>query len=132
MHTTQLTFLPDDYDFSVNKDYSRWSSLDVTAEIPSTESLLKTGSSPNVVILISDVKINEVLIDDRHIIIGQLWIQERLAHKDIGLGNVLGTEKPADLLTKHLPRETMAKHLSFSGLIVRDGRAEAGLKTASI
>ena len=66
----------------------------------------------------------------RHVQTRYLWIQERVACKDVSLGKALGTENPADLLTKHLPRETIAKHLEFSGLIIRGGRAEAGLKTS--
>ena len=66
----------------------------------------------------------------RHIQTQYLWIQERVASKDVSLGKVLGTENPADLLTKHLPRETMAKHLEFSGLVIKGGRAEAGLQTS--
>ena len=67
----------------------------------------------------------------RHIQTQYLWIQERVAAKDIGLKNVLGTDNPADLLTKHLPREVMERHLEFSGLVVKGGRAEAGLKTGT-
>ena len=49
----------------------------------------------------------------RHIQTQYLWIQERVAHKEIGLQTVLGTENPADLLTKHLPRAIVEKHLEF-------------------
>ena len=65
----------------------------------------------------------------RHIQTQYLWIQERVANKDVGLQKVLGTENPADMLTKHLPREALERHLEFSALLIKGGRAEAGLKT---
>ena len=59
----------------------------------------------------------------RHIQTQHLWMQERVANKEVSISKVLGTENPADLLTKHLPRETMAKHIEFSGLIIKGCRA---------
>ena len=40
----------------------------------------------------------------RHINISCLWIQERLEEKQLELRKVLGTNNPADMMTKHLAR----------------------------
>ena len=45
----------------------------------------------------------------RHININCLWIQERQNEKDLELRKVLGTENPADLMTKHLARQPLDK-----------------------
>ena len=45
----------------------------------------------------------------RHININCLWIQERQNAKDLELRKVLGTENPADLMTKHLARQPLDK-----------------------
>ena len=47
----------------------------------------------------------------RHLATGQLWIQEKIRHGDLSLFKVLGTENPADLLTKHVPREACDTYL---------------------
>ena len=52
-----------------------------------------------------------------------LWVQERINNKDITLGNVWGTENPADLLTQHLDSKTLATHMSLFGMRVLSGRA---------
>ena len=61
----------------------------------------------------------------RHIAVNSLWVQERLRKKQFTLFKVKGEDNPADLMTKHLPRETMIRHLSFLGAEFREGRAEA-------
>ena len=51
----------------------------------------------------------------RHINVSSLWIQERQEKKDIECRKVLGTENPADMMTKHLLREPLdncMKHLN--------------------
>ena len=40
----------------------------------------------------------------RHINVNSLWIQERQNEKDLELRKVLGTENPADLMTKFVPK----------------------------
>jgi hypothetical protein len=42
----------------------------------------------------------------RHLAVGQLWVQEKVRSGEITLCKVLGTENPADILTKHVPRDT--------------------------
>jgi hypothetical protein len=60
----------------------------------------------------------------RHLATGQLWVQDRIRTKDFELYKVAGTENPADMLTKHLARESLDKHVSFSGLVRTAGRAD--------
>ena len=60
----------------------------------------------------------------RHLATGQLWVQDRIRTKDFELYKVAGTDNPADMLTKHLARESLDKHVSFSGLIRTAGRAD--------
>ena len=68
----------------------------------------------------------------RHIQTQYLWLQERVSCKDVALSKVLGTKNPADLLTKHLARADMDKHLEFSGLIIRTGRADGSLHVSAL
>ena len=46
----------------------------------------------------------------RHINISCLWIQERADSKQLELRKVLGTENPADMMTKHLARQPLDMH----------------------
>ena len=45
----------------------------------------------------------------RHINVSSLWIQEKQDAKELMLRKVLGTENPADMMTKHLPRQALDK-----------------------
>jgi hypothetical protein len=60
----------------------------------------------------------------RHLAVGQLWVQEGLRRGDFKLFKVAGAENPADLLTKHLAREVVDRHLETMSLVRQDGRAE--------
>ena len=60
----------------------------------------------------------------RHLATGQLWVQDRIRTKDFELFKVAGEDNPADMLTKHLTRETLDKHLNFAGMERQTGRAE--------
>ena len=68
----------------------------------------------------------------RHIQTQYLWLQERVSAKDISLTNVLGTANPADMLTKHLARSDLDRHLTFSGLILCAGRADGSLQVSAV
>ena len=46
----------------------------------------------------------------RHLAVGQLLVQERLKVGDFALHKVAGEMNPADLLTKHVPRECLERH----------------------
>ena len=59
----------------------------------------------------------------RHLATGQLWVQERLRARDFTLYKIPGSENPADALTKHLPRETVDKHIAAMRLFRDTGRA---------
>ena len=59
----------------------------------------------------------------RHLAVSDLWIQDRLKKKDFTLTKVLGADNPADLLTKHVSRELMLKHMEAMNLRAEDGRA---------
>ena len=59
----------------------------------------------------------------RHLHVSDLWVQDRLRRGDFKLTKIPGAENPADLLTKHVPREVMMKHVTFMGIGPEDGRA---------
>ena len=61
---------------------------------------------------------------------GQLWIQEKVRSGEIVLLKVLGTENPADLLTKHLARDEIDKHLQRLAISRESGRAVSAPKVA--
>ena len=58
----------------------------------------------------------------RHLAVGQLWVQERLREQAFRLYKVAGDSNPGDLLTKHLARDVIEKHLDILGLQRRTGR----------
>jgi hypothetical protein len=60
----------------------------------------------------------------RHLAVAQLWVQELVRSKACRLYKVLGTENPADLMTKPLPRSEIDAHLGRLGLSRATGRAE--------
>ena len=68
----------------------------------------------------------------RHIQTQFLWLQERVSAKDLQLTKVVGTANPADMLTKHLAKADLFRHLEFSGLILRDGGADGSLQVAGV
>ena len=59
----------------------------------------------------------------RHIAVHYLWVQERIRSGDFSLKKVLGTENPADLLTKYLSSSDMMKYMSKFGATFQSGRA---------
>ncbi len=60
----------------------------------------------------------------RHLAVAQLWVQDLVRSKACRLFKVLGTENPADLMTKPLPRTEIDAHLGRLGLSRATGRAE--------
>ena len=60
----------------------------------------------------------------RHIDTGLLWIQQTAAEKRLEYEKVLGTDNPADLMTKHLSLEVVERHSSKLGVEFPSGRAE--------
>ena len=59
----------------------------------------------------------------RHIAVHYLWVQERVRAQDLFLHKVRGTENPADLMTKHLHKEDMLKHMNTFGFAHKEGRS---------
>jgi hypothetical protein len=60
----------------------------------------------------------------RHLAVAQLWVQDLVRAKECRLHKVLGTENPADLMTKPLARAEIDGHLGRLGLRRATGRAE--------
>ena len=60
----------------------------------------------------------------RHLAVAQLWVQDLVRSRACRLFKVLGTENPADLLTKPLARAEIDGHLTRLGLMRATGRAE--------
>jgi hypothetical protein len=58
----------------------------------------------------------------RHLAVTDLWIQDKVRSKALELCKVLGTENPADVLTKYVNRQTMTTALAAMGLIAMEGR----------
>ena len=59
----------------------------------------------------------------RHLHVADLWVQDRLKRGDFTLTKVAGSDNPADILTKHVSRDIMLKHMTNMGILVEDGRA---------
>ena len=60
----------------------------------------------------------------RHLAVAQLWVQDLLRSRECRLHKVLGTENPADLMTKPLARAEIDGHLGRLGITRATGRAE--------
>ena len=60
----------------------------------------------------------------RHLDSQDLWIQERVARGHISIRKVPGNENLSDILTKHVDRQVLDKHLEAIGLERRFGRHE--------
>jgi hypothetical protein len=67
----------------------------------------------------------------RHLAVAQLWVQDLVRSKRCRLFKVLGTENPADLMTKPLPRAEIDGHLERLGLSRATGRAETAPRAAA-
>jgi len=63
----------------------------------------------------------------RHINVSSLWVQERQDRKDLDYRKVLGTDNPADMMTKHLLREPLDKCMGQLNQWRRSGRAKTAL-----
>ena len=59
----------------------------------------------------------------RHLAVADLWIQDKVRAKDFQLKKVLGADNPADMMTKHINRADIDKHMRTIGLHWEDGRA---------
>ena len=61
----------------------------------------------------------------RHVVMGQLWVQEGLRRGDFRLFKVRGESNPADALTKLSPRSELDKNLAAVAMWRAAGRAVA-------
>ncbi len=61
----------------------------------------------------------------RHLETGYLWLQSAVKAKKLQVRKVLGTENPADLLTKHLASADMWRHLEKLHMSPEDGWSSA-------
>ena len=61
----------------------------------------------------------------RHLETGYLWLQAAVKAKKLQVGKVLGTENPADLLTKHLAAADMWQNLERLDMSPEAGRTGA-------
>jgi len=61
----------------------------------------------------------------RHLETGYLWLQAAVRAKKLQIRRVLGTENPADLLTKHLSSADMWKNIERLHMGPEEGRSEA-------
>ena len=64
----------------------------------------------------------------RHLATADLWVQDRIKNKDFELLRIPGVSNPADILTKHVDRTILDKHLSTLNLKYEDGRAASAPK----
>ena len=58
----------------------------------------------------------------RHIVVNQLWIQDRVARGDLTIEKANGKENIADILTKHVNAEDIRVHLHKTGQAITQGR----------
>ena len=59
----------------------------------------------------------------RHVRIGHLWVQERVAMRELTVSKVLGTENPADIFTKVLVPAKLHPLMDKLGQVFADGEA---------
>jgi len=59
----------------------------------------------------------------KHIEIKDLWLQQSVKHKKFRVNKIAGTENSSDILTKHVARGLLDKHLEKLGFVDRSGRA---------
>ena len=63
----------------------------------------------------------------RHINVSALWIQDIQDREGTKYMKILGTENPADLMTKYLARDKMDACMRTIGQEIMQGRAKSGL-----
>ena len=64
----------------------------------------------------------------RHVRVGLLWIQERVEAGELHVTKILGTENPADAMTKHLPGKKIIGLMEKISQEGRVGRSEMSLR----
>ena len=66
----------------------------------------------------------------RHLDVTDLWCQEQVRLGTVSLHKVLGTENPADIMTKYIDAATLNKMLGLMNLRRMEGRAECAPASA--
>ena len=61
-----------------------------------------------------------------------LWVQEKVRSGAVTLAKILGTDNPADALTKHVDRGIIDKAMTAIGMKKADGRAKSAPATMGI
>jgi hypothetical protein len=64
----------------------------------------------------------------RHLDVGALWLQEVQLRQKVAFMKIKGTSNPADLMTKHLPKDPINEYMEKLGFDFRDGRADVASK----
>ena len=59
----------------------------------------------------------------RHLATADLWVQDRIKKGDFELIRIPGVTNPSDILTKHVDRTILDKHLVALNLRYEEGRA---------
>ena len=60
----------------------------------------------------------------RHLVVTDLWCQQKVRSGAVQLVKVLGADNPADLMTKYTPRDVLEKALATMNMVTKEGRAE--------
>ena len=53
----------------------------------------------------------------RHVELKHFWIQDLVKDGLLKIKKIAGLENPADILTKYVTKDTLARHLSNTGLV---------------
>ena len=62
----------------------------------------------------------------RHIELNQLWLQDRIGRGDLRVNKVGTTDNFADILTKHVDRHLIGRHMESMGFLREVGRHTGG------
>ena len=101
------------------------------SKVPRQQSMLKDLGVQTSVTLYTDSSAARGIIHRaglgklRRLETGCLWLQSAVKTKKLQVRKVLGTENPADLLTKHLAAADMWKNLERLHMGPEDGRTKA-------
>jgi hypothetical protein len=60
----------------------------------------------------------------RHLDVADLWAQDKVRTGAVMLVKIAGAENPADIMTKHVDRTLLVKHLAKLNMVELSGRAE--------
>ena len=64
----------------------------------------------------------------RHVKVGMLWVQGKVADNEVSISTVAGEDNPADLMTKHLNQKKREQFVQMCGQRYREGKAEKSLE----